>query len=220
MIAKFCHGLIAPALLVLSTLNLQFSTVFAQDTAFTYQGRLQSNGSPASGSYNLTFAVFTDSNGVNQAGGTLTTSVTGITNGLFTVGLDFGPGIFTGAPLWLQIGAKTNGGGSFTKLAPLQPLTPTPYAIYASNVGSAATASGVAADSVTGAGIAGNSVVKSLNSLQDAVTLAPGANVTITPSGNTLTIASSGGGGGNNWSLTGNSGATTQIQLLAAAEPT
>ena len=36
------------------------------------------------------------------------------------------------------------------------------------------------------------SVVKSLNSLKDNITLAAGSNVTITPRGNTLTIASAG----------------------------
>ena len=36
---------------------------FAQGTAFTYQGRLQNNGSPASGTYNLTFSLFNVSNG-------------------------------------------------------------------------------------------------------------------------------------------------------------
>ncbi len=38
--------------------------------------------------------------------------------------------------------------------------------------------------------------VTSLNTLTGAVTLVAGSNVTITPSGNTLTISSSGGGGG------------------------
>src|ERR1039458_6812532 len=190
----------------------------AQGTAFTYQGQLQNNGSPANGSYDLTFAVFTDSNGVNQVGSTLTNTATGITNGLFTVVLDFGQGIFTGTPLWLQIGAETNGASSFTTLTPLQQLTPAPYAIYAPSAGSAATANGVAAGAVTGAGIAGNSVVKSLNNLQDAVTLSPGANVTITPSGNTLTIASAGGGGGGGWSLTGNSGTTPGANYLGTSD--
>ena len=31
----------------------------AQGTAFTYQGQLQNNGSPASGAYDFTFALFT-----------------------------------------------------------------------------------------------------------------------------------------------------------------
>lgn len=45
---------------------------------------------------------------------------------------------------------------------------------------------------VTDAKIASGQVVKSVNSLRDNVTLAAGSNVTITPSGNTLTIASTG----------------------------
>jgi hypothetical protein len=44
--------------------------------------------------------------------------------------------------------------------------------------------------------IANGQVVRSVNGVHDAVTLAAGSNVTITPSGSTLTIASSGGGGG------------------------
>jgi hypothetical protein len=44
--------------------------------------------------------------------------------------------------------------------------------------------------------VANGQVVRSLNGLHDAVTLQAGSNVTITPGGSTLTIASSGGGGG------------------------
>jgi len=44
-------------------------------------------------------------------------------------------------------------------------------------------------------GIANGQVVRSLNGLHDAVTLAAGSNVTLTPSGSTLTIAATGGGG-------------------------
>ncbi len=43
--------------------------------------------------------------------------------------------------------------------------------------------------------IAGGQVVKSLNNLRDEVTLTAGANVSITPSGNSLTIAAAGTGG-------------------------
>ncbi len=186
----------------------QLSTAFAQGTAFTYQGQLFDGTNLATGSYDLTFALFTDSGGVNQTGSTLTNSATPVTNGLFTVTLDFGPGIFDGTPLWLQIGAETNGGGGvFTLLNPLQPLTPAPYAVYATSADSASSAIwagtanyatwayNVEANAVTAAGIESGQVVKSLNSLHDAVTLSPGANISITPNGNTLTIASSGGGG-------------------------
>jgi hypothetical protein len=44
-------------------------------------------------------------------------------------------------------------------------------------------------------GIANGQVVRSFNGLHDAITLAAGTNVTLTPSGNTITIASSASGG-------------------------
>jgi hypothetical protein len=90
----------------------------AQGTAFTYQGQLQNNGSPASGTYNLTFTLFnTNTTGVPVAG-PVTNSTVVITNGLFTVLIDFGSAAFTGATNWLQIGVATNGVSSFTPLTP------------------------------------------------------------------------------------------------------
>ncbi len=55
---------------------------------------------------------------------------------------------------------------------------------------SAVTPPKIAAGAVTAAAIASGQVVKTLNGLADAVTLAAGSNVTLTTSGNTLTIAS------------------------------
>ncbi len=56
-------------------------------------------------------------------------------------------------------------------------------------------------NAVTGPNIAAGQVVKSISSgsttFTDAVTLQAGSNITITPSGNTLTIAASGGGSGS-----------------------
>lgn len=50
-------------------------------------------------------------------------------------------------------------------------------------------------------------IVSSFNTLTGDVVLAAGANITLTPSGNTITIASSGGGGGGipqaNYSIIG-----------------
>jgi hypothetical protein len=104
---------------------------FAQGTAFSYQGRLNANGAPANGAYDLTFALFSSSNGPGQVGGMLTNLNTGVSNGLFAVTLDFGPGVFTGANVWLQIGVRTNSGTEFTLLAPRQPVLPAPYAVMA-----------------------------------------------------------------------------------------
>ena len=137
MKTKFHHLFIALVLLALSTFNSQLSTVRAQGTAFTYSGQLQNNGSPASGAYNLTFTLFntTNTNAVAIAG-PVTNNALFITNGMFTVLIDFGPGVFTGETNWLQIGVETNGVSNFTTLSPRQQLTPAPNAIYAENAGS------------------------------------------------------------------------------------
>jgi hypothetical protein len=48
----------AATLLLLSTLNYQLSTTFAQGTAFTYQGRLNEGANPANGIYDLRFTIW------------------------------------------------------------------------------------------------------------------------------------------------------------------
>ena len=118
---------------LLSTLNLQPSTIFAQGTAFSYQGRLNDTGQPANGSYDLTFGLFNASGGGGQVGNTLTNTATAVSNGLFTVTLDYGSGVFTGPNLWLEIAARTNGAASFTTLAPRQLILPVPYAVMANS---------------------------------------------------------------------------------------
>jgi hypothetical protein len=117
--------------LALSTLNFQPATAFAQGTAFTYQGQLQNNGSPASGTYNLTFSLFDVAASGTPIAGPVTNNAVVITNGLFTALINFAPGVFSGQTNWLQIGVASNGLSTFTNLSPRQQLTPTPYAIYA-----------------------------------------------------------------------------------------
>lgn len=103
---------------------------FAQGTAFTYQGRLQSGTNVANGAYDLTFTLFATNAGGGAIAGPLTNSAVAVSNGLFSVVLDFG-NQFPGAASWLEIGVRSNGVGAFIPLAPRQPLTPTPYAVYA-----------------------------------------------------------------------------------------
>lgn len=128
------YSLIALALLALSTFNSQLSTAFAQGTAFTYQARLNASGNPAGGSYDFRFTLFaTNVTGSAIAGPVTNTAVT-VTNGLFTVLIDFGAGAFTGGSNWLEIAVSTNGAYAFITLLPRQQVTPTPYAITAENV--------------------------------------------------------------------------------------
>jgi trimeric autotransporter adhesin len=123
------------ALLALSTLNTQLSTLHAQGTAFTYQGQLQNNGSPANGSYNLTFSLYATNTGGTPVAGPVTNNAVAVSNGLFTVIIDFGPGVWNGQTNWLQIGVETNSAGAtFTILTPRQQITPTPYAITAESI--------------------------------------------------------------------------------------
>ncbi len=108
-------------------------TLFAQGTAFTYQGRLNDGGSPANGNYDLRFTIYDATNIPGTViAGPITNAATAVSNGLFTSTLDFGPGVFTGSARWLDIGVRTNGSvNAFTVLSPRQPLTPAPYAILA-----------------------------------------------------------------------------------------
>jgi hypothetical protein len=103
---------------------------FAQGTAFTYQGQLSDGELPASGIYDLTFGLFTTSNGPGQIGGTLTSAATPVSNGLFTVTLDFGAN-YPGADRWLELAVRTNGAGGYTTLTPRQKITAAPYAVTA-----------------------------------------------------------------------------------------
>jgi hypothetical protein len=109
------------------------NSIFAQDTAFTYQGRLVNAGQPANGSFDMTFALFNAVTGGSQVGSTNIFTAIGVTNGLFTVELDFG-GNFPGADRWLEISVRSAGNGVFTTLSPRQKFTATPYAITAGNL--------------------------------------------------------------------------------------
>lgn len=101
----------------------------AQGTVFTYQGALNDNGLRANGSYDLTFSLYDSTNlPGNLIGQGITNSGVAVSNGLFAASLDFGD-VFDGSARWLEIGVRTNGGGSFNQLSPRQSLTAVPYAI-------------------------------------------------------------------------------------------
>jgi len=72
-------------------------------------------------------------------------------------------------------------------------------------------------DSVTGEKIGSGQVVKSLNGKTDDITLVEGSNITIAPSGNTLTISAT-GSAGCGWSLTGNVGTSPGINFLGTTD--
>jgi hypothetical protein len=100
-------------------------------TAFTYQGRLEDGGAPANGVYDLRFQL-SDAPTLGLLLGTVEVNDVQVTDGTFTVTLDFGSPVFAGDKRWLAVGVRpgTSTGG-YTSLSPRQELSPAPYAIYA-----------------------------------------------------------------------------------------
>lgn len=106
-------------------------------TAFTYQGWLMDAKKPADGLYDFKFELYDDPNTGVQQGATIDINDHDVTDGYFTVELDFGSGIFTGDCRWLEMSVRPGPSTDpcdFVTLSPRQELTPTPYAVYAATV--------------------------------------------------------------------------------------
>jgi len=127
----------APTLIISVVIWLSLlcvSSARAQTTAFSYQGKLTDAGSPANGNYDLQFKLFDALAGGAQQGVTLVRTPVAANAGNFTVTLDFGANVFSGADRYLEIGVRPAGSASaYTVLAPRQPITSSPYAIQTIN---------------------------------------------------------------------------------------
>lgn len=110
------------------------TTVRAQTTAFTYQGRLTDAGNPANDNFDLQFKLFDAMAGGVQQGATLVRTPVPVNAGNFTVTLDFGGAVFSGPDRFLEIGVRPAGSANpYTVLSPRQPVNSTPYAIRSMN---------------------------------------------------------------------------------------
>ncbi|MFN8485999.1 MAG: hypothetical protein U0350_00325 [Caldilineaceae bacterium] len=132
----------------LFSLVIALTTVTASaqgGSTFTFQGTLSSNNSAVNGSCDFKFRLFDTMNSANQVGGLNDKTGVTVSNGLFTVALDFG-NVFTGDVRWLETQVRCpSGNGGYATLTPRQPVMPHPYALYAAN---AQNASGAAGDFV------------------------------------------------------------------------
>lgn len=126
---------LAARLLSLGALSLLVfigSSSWILGAEFTYQGRLLESGSLANGNYELRFRLYDQLAGGNQVGATALLTSVSVTNGLFTVNLDFGAAAFSGAPRWLEMDARRSGSVATPELlSPRQPVNPVPYAMFA-----------------------------------------------------------------------------------------
>ena len=105
--------------------------------AFTYQGQLNDGSAPADGVYDLAFRLFDAGVGGAPLDAPVCVDNVVVTNGLFTVLLDFGGLDFNGDERFLEIQVRRDAGSSceqpagYTTHSPRQPLTAAPYATYA-----------------------------------------------------------------------------------------
>jgi hypothetical protein len=120
-------------------------SVSAQTTAFTYQGKLTNAGASATGQYDFYFLLYPTLSGGTPIDpyGTVILENVQVTNGTFTVDLDFGSATpFTSnTARYLEVnirpGAST---GAYTILNPRQAIISSPYSIKALSATSAETA--------------------------------------------------------------------------------
>lgn len=188
---------------LLSTLNFQLSFCHAQGTAFTYSGSLSESNAFANGTYEFRFDLFGQASGGTAVAGPRTNSPITVSNGLFSVQLDFGAAPFDGDDRWLEIGVRKLNAGAFNTLSPRQQLTPLPYAITASKVTGPLPTSGLS------------------GAYTNPVTLNNPANVFVGNGSGLTGISSTTLGGltaGDFWQRGGNTGTTPSTHFLGTAD--
>lgn len=128
------------AIIFAAALYLAFgaAAAFPQTTEFSHQGSLtDNNNAPANGSFDLEFRLFEAATGGTLIGVLRRQNVT-VTNGAFSVVLNFGE--FPPANRYLEIAVWQPGGSEPTTLAPRVKLLSTPYSTQARNAENAANA--------------------------------------------------------------------------------
>ena len=103
-------------------------------SSLTYQGRLTDGGQPAEGIYDFRFLLYDSAVGGSQIGYTITEEDVQVSEGLFTIVLDFGSSAYEGSSRYLEIGVRPGDStGSYAVLSPRRSITPTAYASFAYN---------------------------------------------------------------------------------------
>ncbi len=100
------------------------------DTDFNYQGNLIEAGSPADGEYDFSFSLWDLESSGNQVGSSIFLENVVVSEGVFSVQLNFGDFPFQGDPRWLSIGVRAgNSVDPHTVLSPRKKVSTVPYSI-------------------------------------------------------------------------------------------
>ncbi|MDX2116260.1 MAG: hypothetical protein SFZ24_11675 [Planctomycetota bacterium] len=103
-------------------------------TAITYQGHVDESGALVNGTADFQVTLWTAAVAGTQVGPTLSFSGVQVTDGFFSLTLDFGPTAWTGSVRWLQVASRVPaGGGAFVNL-PRQQIMPVPFAVKAGSL--------------------------------------------------------------------------------------
>ncbi len=128
----------------LSTLALSLKA----DTTITYQGQLQQNGQPFTGTPGMEFRLFDSLTGTNQIGDPEFFTAVPVEDGLFQVELDFGAGAFDGGARWLEIEVAGD------VLEPRQKITGSPWSHQALSVA----AGSIGSDQITAGAVGSDQI--------------------------------------------------------------
>lgn len=200
-------------IVLLSLGHLTHAQTMDLATDFTYQGYLEQDSLAVNATCGMRFALFDAITAGNQIGTTKNLSSVLVSNGVFTVNLDFGVAAFNGADRYLRIAVDC--GTGYQTLAPRQALTPVPYALglyglrtipnaTSANIIGGYYGNGIATN-VVGATISGGGVSENLNRINDNYGTVGGgiANTIGLDDGNVTTSAYATIGGGQSNSATG-----------------
>ncbi len=170
-------------------------------SAFTYQGLLLDAGAPANGSNDLRFVLFDAATNGLAIGANITLEDVTVSNGLFTVTLDFGAAAFDGSDRWLEMRVRPGASvGLFTTLAPRQKINAVPYAVKAGNAETAVSATTAASATTAGSATTATALTGTLGSSSLAGSYSN--VVSFTNTGNTFSGTHAGSFGGTGAGLT------------------
>ncbi len=137
------------------------------NTSITYQGELVIDGVTADGLYDFSFTLYDAQEFGFTVGELVELNDVTVNQGIFTVELDFGPGVFVGDNLWLEVAVKSSGhAGPLDVLSPRHVIQAAPYALHAEMVAvDAVGGAEILNGSITGDDLAMNTVTH--NHIQD-----------------------------------------------------